>query len=120
MFNATNITMPVFNMSYPYGIESIINVTRDNNVGQLFVLTNIEVNYLPIRLLMLGLLLVYYTVGLAMWPNRNKFAILSASSIVIGASVGILQYANMFPEGYLDIMVYIILAGVGWMLSRRD
>jgi len=113
MVNMTNSTL---NQPYP-----IFNITESISNGQFetfFTLTNSFMDYLPFRIVMLALLVVFYQIGVWVQPQTSRFKLFSFAGISVTILIGMLSFGGFLP--ILDAIPYAILSSIAWFMGKGD
>lgn len=118
-FNFTNWTAPTvkLNLSKPFPVELILNLTRDGDITAIFTQTNLALNYLPVRLLMFGFWIIFYNMIVKLDRGATRFKAISVSSIIIALLIGIASYGGFIE--ITDAVLPLALAGITAWLERK-
>ena len=119
LFNFTNWTAPTIelNLSKPFPVERILNLTGDGDLTAIFTQTNLALNYLPVRLLMFGFWIIFYNMVVKLDRTATRMKALSVSSIIIALLIGLASYGGFIEV--TDAVLPLVIAGItAWMEKK--
>jgi len=75
-------------------------------------------NYLPFRVVMLVLLIVFYQVGVWFQPQMSRAKLFSFAGISVAIFIGVLSFGGLLP--ITDIIPYALLSSIAWFIGKGD
>lgn len=115
-----NISFPnvTLNNSNPFPVADILNNTIQGNIASVFVTTNANMSYMPMRLIMVCLFVVFYALIKKLDPSTTKLKALSVSSIIVATSIGILAFIPLLE--LTDALIFIVIAVITAWFNKRE
>ncbi len=106
------------NMSYPYGIEDIINKTAHGNLVAVITDTNTIMSGWPVRLLCYGLFVVFFGLGRTFRPQASQTKIAAVAAILAAVLVGIFSMGGLI--NIAEAVPFIVIAAIGAYVSKGE
>lgn len=105
-------------LNQPYPIFNISEAMESGEFFKFFTITNEFMNYLPFRVVMFALLVVFYQIGVWVQPQTSRFKIFSFAGLSVTILIGILSLGGFLP--IVDAIPYAILSSIAWFMGKGD